>query len=181
VILRQLSNIMLLPDKIGRSNLDAACPIHQQSNMLNFIPRLRPILHSRVTSKVFVSVTIGIGDFIHSSNAIARLVSCGLISCFILLHLIILMSSMAAKLQISERNTKLNLSISWSIIERSSTVHIFLQKKTRKTFLLSEKVRTFAMWFWKESMWKLRQSLDQLCESWGRASTFARKGSLSRD
>jgi hypothetical protein len=63
------------------------------------------------------------------------------------------------------------LSISWSIIERSSKVHIIFRKKTRKTFLLSEKVRTFAMWFWKESMWKLRQSLDQLCESWGRAST----------
>ena len=30
-----------------------------------------------------VSVTIGMGDFIHNSNACARFVSCGLISCFI--------------------------------------------------------------------------------------------------
>ena len=37
---------------------------------------------SRVTSKVFVSVTIGIGDFIHSSNAWLRMVSCGFISDF---------------------------------------------------------------------------------------------------
>jgi len=59
--------------------------MHQHSNMLNFIPRLWLTLQSLVTSKVFVSVTIGIGDFIHSSNAIARFVSLGSISCFIFL------------------------------------------------------------------------------------------------
>jgi hypothetical protein len=48
---------------------------HQQSNMLNFIPRLRLTLQSRVTSKVLVNVTIGMGDFIHSSNAMARFVT----------------------------------------------------------------------------------------------------------
>ena len=53
--------------------------------MLNFLPRLWLTLQSLVTSKVFVSVTIGIGDFIHSSNAIARFVSLGSISCFIFL------------------------------------------------------------------------------------------------
>jgi hypothetical protein len=52
--------------------------------MLNFSPRRRLILQSRVTSKVLVNVTIGMGDFIHSSNAMARFVSLGLISCFIL-------------------------------------------------------------------------------------------------
>ena len=34
-------------------------------------------------SNVFASVTIGMGDFIHSSNACARLVSLGTITCFI--------------------------------------------------------------------------------------------------
>ena len=58
-------------------------PMHQQSSILNFNPRLRLTLQSRVTSKVLVSVTISMGDFIHNSNAIARLVSLGLISCFI--------------------------------------------------------------------------------------------------
>ena len=65
--------------------LAVALPMHQHSSMLNFIPRLWLTLQSLVTSKVFVSVTIGIGDFIHSSNAIARFVSLGLISCFIFL------------------------------------------------------------------------------------------------
>jgi hypothetical protein len=65
--------------------VDAALPMHQQSSMLNFSPRRRLTLQSRVTSKVFVSVTIGMGDFIHSSKAVARLVSLGLTSCFILI------------------------------------------------------------------------------------------------
>ena len=55
----------------------------QQSSMLNFIPRRRLTLQSLVTSKVLVSVTIGMGDFVHSSKAMALLVSLGLISCFI--------------------------------------------------------------------------------------------------
>ena len=59
--------------------------MHQQSSMLNFIPRRRLTLQSLVTSKVFVNVTIGMGDFVHSSNAMALLVSLGLISCFILI------------------------------------------------------------------------------------------------
>ena len=42
-------------------------------------------VRSRVTSKVFVSVTIGMDDFIHNSNACARLVFLGSISCFIVL------------------------------------------------------------------------------------------------
>ena len=60
--------------------------MHQHSSMLNFMPRCRLTLRSRVTSKVFVNVTIGMGDFIHSSKAMALLVSLGLISCFILIH-----------------------------------------------------------------------------------------------
>ena len=75
-------------------------PMHQQSSMLNFSPRRRLTLQSRVTSKVFVSVTIGMGDFIHSSKAVARFVSLGLISCFI----VYLFST--AKLQIVEEYTK---------------------------------------------------------------------------
>jgi hypothetical protein len=59
--------------------------MHQLSSMLNFSPRRRLTLQSLVTSKVFVSVTIGMGDFIHSSKAMALLVSLGLISCFILI------------------------------------------------------------------------------------------------
>jgi len=47
------------------------------------MPRLRLTLQSRDTSKVYVNVTIGMGDFIHSSKAMARFVSLGLISCFI--------------------------------------------------------------------------------------------------
>jgi hypothetical protein len=39
------------------------------------MPRLRLTLQSRDTSKVFVNVTIGMGDFIHSSNAMARFVT----------------------------------------------------------------------------------------------------------
>ena len=65
--------------------LDAALPMHQQSSILNFIPRCRLTLQSLVTSKVLVNVTIGMGDFVHSSKAMALLVSLGLISCFILL------------------------------------------------------------------------------------------------
>ncbi len=59
--------------------------MHQHSNILNFNPRLRLTLQSRVTSKVLVSVTIGMGDFVHNSKAMALLVSLGLISCFIVL------------------------------------------------------------------------------------------------
>ena len=38
-----------------------------------------------LTSSVFTSVTIGIGDDIQSSKAVARVVSCGLISVLIIL------------------------------------------------------------------------------------------------
>ena len=57
--------------------------MHQHSSMLNYSLCRLLILYSGVTSKVLVSVTIGMGDFIHSSNVTARLVSLGLISCFI--------------------------------------------------------------------------------------------------
>ena len=57
--------------------------------MLNFIPRCRLTLQSLVTSKVLVNVTIGMGDFVHSSKAMALLVSLGLISCFILFILVL--------------------------------------------------------------------------------------------
>ena len=53
------------------------------------MPRRRLTLQSLVTSKVFVSVTIGMGDFIHSSKAMALFVSLGLISCFIVFMIIV--------------------------------------------------------------------------------------------
>ncbi len=65
--------------------LDAALPTHQHKSILNFSPRRRLALHSRVTSKVFVSVTIGMGEFIHNLNAFARVVSLGSSSFFIFL------------------------------------------------------------------------------------------------
>ena len=57
--------------------------MHQQSSMLNFMPLRRLTFRSRVTSKVLTIVTIGCGDFIHMSKALARLFSLGLTSCFI--------------------------------------------------------------------------------------------------
>ena len=50
--------------------------------MLNFMPRCLLTFRTRVTSNVLVNVTNGMGDFIHRSNASARVVSLGLISCF---------------------------------------------------------------------------------------------------
>ena len=63
--------------------------MHQHKRALNFTLFCLPTLQRCVTSKVLVSVTIGMGDFIHSSNACARLVSFGLISCFILIRFVI--------------------------------------------------------------------------------------------
>lgn len=61
----------------------AALPIHQHRSMLKLSFDFLLNLTSRLTSIVFTKVTIGIGEDIHSSNASARLVSCGLTSFFI--------------------------------------------------------------------------------------------------
>ena len=57
--------------------------MHQHMSILNFSLRRRLIRHSRVTSRVLNSVTIGIGAFIHISNAYVRVVPFGLTSCII--------------------------------------------------------------------------------------------------
>lgn len=54
--------------------------MHQHISILNLSPLLRPILTSRDTSKVLKKVTIGIGAFIHFSNAYAHVVVSGSIS-----------------------------------------------------------------------------------------------------
>ena len=54
--------------------------MHQHISMLNFKPFFRAIFTRRLTSSVFTSVTIGIGDVIHSLNATALFVSSGFIS-----------------------------------------------------------------------------------------------------
>ena len=59
--------------------------MHQHMSILNFSLRRRLIRHSRVTSRVLNSVTIGIGAFIHISKAYALVVSFGLTSCIFFL------------------------------------------------------------------------------------------------
>jgi hypothetical protein len=49
--------------------------MHQHINMVNFIPVRLLIFTKRLTSNVFVNVTIGMGDDIHILNASARLLS----------------------------------------------------------------------------------------------------------
>jgi hypothetical protein len=51
---------------------------------LNFTPLFLLTFIRRVTSNVFTSVTIGTGDDIHMLNALARILSWGLISFFII-------------------------------------------------------------------------------------------------
>ena len=58
----------------------AARPMHQHISMLNFSPFRLLMRTSRVTSSVRKNVTIGMGAFIHISNAYARVVSLGFIS-----------------------------------------------------------------------------------------------------
>ncbi len=55
----------------------------QHINILNFRPRFRLICRKRVTSRVLINVTIGIGAFIHISKAYALVVSFGFTSCII--------------------------------------------------------------------------------------------------
>ena len=62
----------------------AALPMHQHISILNFIPDFLLILTRRLTSKILKNVTIGIGAFIQSSNAYARVVSLGFISLIVL-------------------------------------------------------------------------------------------------
>jgi hypothetical protein len=76
--------------------------MHQHSNLLNFKPLRLHTLHRGVTSNVLVSVTIGIGDFIHIWNAHARLVSLGFTSCFI----VSIYTFCAAKIVIADETTK---------------------------------------------------------------------------
>ena len=60
--------------------------MHQHISMLNFKPCRRLSFSSRVTSKVFTIVTIGIGDCIHISNALALLVVLGSTSLIIVVY-----------------------------------------------------------------------------------------------
>ena len=48
---------------------------HQLISMVNFMPLFLLIFTKRLTSSVFSSVTIGMGDDIHIRNASARLLS----------------------------------------------------------------------------------------------------------
>ena len=57
--------------------------MHQQSRALNLIPLFLLAFSARLTSNVLVRVTIGMGDVIQSSKALARDVCCGSISLFI--------------------------------------------------------------------------------------------------
>ena len=57
--------------------------MHQHRSMLKLMPCFLLYFRSFVTSSVFTRVTIGIGDDIQRLNASRRLLSCGLISVFI--------------------------------------------------------------------------------------------------
>ena len=67
----------------------AALPMHQQSAILNGIEWRFAYFLNRVTLSVLTKVTIGMGDDIHSSNAWARVVSCGFISVYIFLIIVV--------------------------------------------------------------------------------------------
>ncbi len=80
VVLIQLSG---LRQQCNSSVLLATLPMHQHISVLNFTPLFLLIFSRLPTFIVFTSVTIGIGAVIHISKANARLVSWGLICCFI--------------------------------------------------------------------------------------------------
>ena len=70
-------------EELVLSTREAALPMHQQRSRLNFKSPLRLSRAGRVTSRVFTSVTMGMGARIHSSKAAARSVWTGSISAVI--------------------------------------------------------------------------------------------------
>ena len=68
----------------------AAFPMHQHISMLKLFPCFLQYFTAFVTSMVFTTVTIGIGDDIHRAKASLREVSFGLISVFIILFCLLI-------------------------------------------------------------------------------------------
>ena len=80
----QIEEFYTLPENGKLFQYDKlAFPMHQHIRVVNFMPLFLPTFTKQLTSSVFTSVTIGMGDDIHRRNASARLLSWGDISLFI--------------------------------------------------------------------------------------------------